>query len=176
MVICREHVLKLLRTCGEHLVNMWWICGENVVYMWWACSLHVVYMWWTCGEHVVNMSCHEARGGEGRGGLHIIWPYIMFCVATSKNLSNLVIYEIWRKNVSDRRTDGRTYKVRYRGATLLKTGFFLEENAGFSAQIHRVTLTKTWFKKRHVMSVITSAFSIPKLLILSFCCMWMVII
>ena len=29
-----------------------------------------------------------------------------------------------------------------------KTGFFKEQNAGFSAQIRRVSLTKTWFKKR----------------------------
>ena len=29
-----------------------------------------------------------------------------------------------------------------------KTGFFKEQNEGFSAQIHRVTLTKTWFKKK----------------------------
>ena len=28
-----------------------------------------------------------------------------------------------------------------------KTGFFKEQNAGFSTQIHRVSLTKTWFKK-----------------------------
>ena len=31
-----------------------------------------------------------------------------------------------------------------------KPGFFKEQNAGFSAQIHRVTLTKTWIKKKHV--------------------------
>ena len=29
-----------------------------------------------------------------------------------------------------------------------KTGFFKEQNAGFSAQIHRVTLTKTWLRKK----------------------------
>ena len=28
-----------------------------------------------------------------------------------------------------------------------------EQNAGFSAQIHRVSLTKTWFKKRHFNTV-----------------------
>ena len=31
-----------------------------------------------------------------------------------------------------------------------KPGLFKEQNTGFSAQIHSVTLTKTWFKKRHV--------------------------
>ena len=29
-----------------------------------------------------------------------------------------------------------------------KKGFFKEQNAGFSAQIHSVTLTKTWFFKK----------------------------
>ena len=93
---CCEHVVK----CCEHGVKMLWTCGENVV-----------KMWWTCCEHVMNMSWGE-RGGKAHP--HIIWPYIMFCGATSENLPNLVIYEIWRKNlnVSERRTD----KVRFRGA------------------------------------------------------------
>ena len=30
-----------------------------------------------------------------------------------------------------------------------KTGFFKDQNAGFSAQIYRVALIKIWFKKRH---------------------------
>ena len=29
-----------------------------------------------------------------------------------------------------------------------KTGFFKEQNVGFSAHIHRVSLTKTWFKRK----------------------------
>ena len=29
-----------------------------------------------------------------------------------------------------------------------KTGFFKEQNAGFSAKIYRVTLIKTWFLKK----------------------------
>ena len=37
-------------------------------------------------------------------------------------------------------------------------GFFNEQNAGFSAQIHSVTLTKTWFKKRHVIFLFSSFF------------------
>ena len=136
---CGEHVVNMRWTGSEHVVNMWWTCGEhlwtflehyhdmfttccehvvnmswNVVNMAWKCCEHVVKMWWKCGEHVVNMSwtCREARGGKAHP--HIIWPYIMFCGATSENLPNLVIYEIWRKNlnVSERRTD----KVRFRGA------------------------------------------------------------
>ena len=50
----------------------------------------------------------------------------MFCVATSKNLTNLIIYEIEKKlTVSDRRTNRRTNrrsdKVSYRGGMLLKS-------------------------------------------------------
>ena len=66
----------------------------------------------------------------------------MFCVGTSENLSNLIIYEEYRKTLllatdrqtdgqrdgqtdrqmdrqTDRQTDERTDKVRYRGAMLL---------------------------------------------------------
>ena len=34
-----------------------------------------------------------------------------------------------------------------------KTGFFKEQNAGFSAQIHSVTLTKTWLFKKEMLYV-----------------------
>ena len=32
-----------------------------------------------------------------------------------------------------------------------KTGLFKEQNAEFSAQIHSVTLTKTWFYKKGML-------------------------
>ena len=32
-----------------------------------------------------------------------------------------------------------------------KPGFFKEQNVGFSAQIYRVTMTKTWFKKKGML-------------------------
>ena len=35
-----------------------------------------------------------------------------------------------------------------------KPGLFKEKNAVFSAQIHKVTLTKTWFKKKHLSSTV----------------------
>ena len=35
-----------------------------------------------------------------------------------------------------------------------KTGFFKEQNAGFIAKIHRVSLTKTWFLKKGILSEI----------------------
>ena len=35
---------------------------------------------------------------------------------------------------------------------LKKTGFFKEQNEGVSAQIYRVTLMKTWFFKRDMLS------------------------
>ena len=102
---CCEHVVNMLWTCREHVVNMLWTCREHVVNMSWTCFEHVVNMSWTCCEHVVNMSLGE---GEGSPPPHIIWPYTMFCVATLKNLPNLVIYEIRRKNLTDRRTGGQT--------------------------------------------------------------------
>ena len=34
-----------------------------------------------------------------------------------------------------------------------KTGFFKEQIAGFSAQIHRVSLTKTWFLKKGMLCI-----------------------
>ena len=60
------------------------------------------------------------KQGEGRGGSHIIWPYIMFCVATYfqefAQLRNTRNMKEKNLTVSDRRTDRRTHKVWYRGA------------------------------------------------------------
>ena len=44
------------------------------------------------------------------------------------------------------------YTCIYRELSKKKTGFFKEQNAGFSAQIHRVSLTKTWFSKKGMLS------------------------
>ena len=144
MVIWREHVVNVWWTCGdhvltcvEHVLNMCWTCGELVGNMWWTCGEHVVNMWWTCHqvvkmactfcrtcrEHGVNMSWGRGRGGPPPKKKLMTTNYVL----RSKNLPNLVMYEIWRKNltVSDRRSDEMTddewtVKVRYRGAKILK--------------------------------------------------------
>ena len=113
---CGEHVVNI----GEHVVNMSWICCENVLNMSWTCCEQCVNLSWTCCEHFVRRrECRwdEGRGGEGRP-LHIIWPYIMFCVATyfQEFAQSRNIWDTKEK----RQTDGQTKWGIEEQATLLK--------------------------------------------------------
>ena len=98
-----------------YVLSMCYLCIYYVRSTYCLCVVHelsVLSMSSLCLVYVLSMSCLCPSFGL-RGGGHAIsydHTYIMFCEATSKNLPNLVIYEIWRKSltVSDRRKGGRT--------------------------------------------------------------------
>ena len=124
-----------------YVLSMSLLCLVYLLSMSCLCVVYVLSKSFLCLFYFSSMHSYFQVCDHPPPLFHIIWPHIMFGVGTSKNFPNLVIYEIWRKNltVSDRRTDGQTDrrkdKVRYRGACYAPKNIY-KRNLNYNLKIY----------------------------------------
>ena len=64
----------------------------------------------------------------------------------------ILLYFRWKYFSTGRMSSILFFTARY-SELLKKTGFFKKQKVGFSAQIYRVTLTKTWFFSKGMLTI-----------------------